>query len=216
MRNIKIKGLLFDLDGVLVSTEYNHFLAWKSIADQYQISFNELDNERLKGMSRVDSLKIILQLGDVWISEDEFNDLLHLKNERYLNSIRQLSQKDLLPGVLALLNQARSKNIPCGLGSSSKNAKAILSLVGIESYFDVLIDGNMVEHPKPHPEVFLNGAKQLGLSPNQIIVFEDAESGVKAAKDGGFYVFAVGNLHIQNSADAFVSSLLEFNLDEYV
>ena len=216
MRNIKIKGLLFDLDGVLVSTEYNHFLAWKSIADQYQIPFDELDNERLKGMSRVDSLKIILQLGDVWISEDEFNDLLHLKNERYLNSISQLTHKDLLSGVLILLNQARSKNIPCGLGSSSKNAKTILSLVGIESYFDVLIDGNMVEHPKPHPEVFLNGAKQLGISPKQIIVFEDAESGVKAAKDGGFYVIGVGNKHIKNSADAFVSSLLEFNLDEYV
>ena len=215
MSKTRIKGLLFDLDGVLVSTEQNHFHAWKSIADKYQISFDELDNERLKGMSRVDSLKIILELGNVRISEDEFNDLLHLKNEIYLDSIQKLNQKDLLPGVLALLNKAKSKNIPCGLGSSSKNAKTILNLVEIERYFDSIIDGNGVEFPKPNSEVFLNGAMELGLAPNDIIVFEDAESGVKAGKDGGFFVVGVGNIHIKKSVDVFVSSLLDFNLDEY-
>ena len=101
------------------------------------------------------------------------------------------------------------------MGSSSKNARTILNLFDIETYFDSIIDGNGVEFPKPNSEVFLNGAMELGLAPNDIIVFEDAESGVKAGKDGGFFVVGVGNIHIKKSVDVFVSSLLDFNLDEY-
>lgn len=211
----KIKALLFDLDGVIVSTEKNHFEAWQQTANKLGISFSEHDNEALKGVNRVDSLRKILSLGDLAISEQEFEALLTYKNEVYLASISNLSTSDILPGVMDLLKCAKAKGIKVGLGSSSKNAPMILERLGIKSWFDVLIDGNGVKNPKPDPEVFLNGAKSLGLLPSECLVFEDALSGVKAAKDGGFIAIGVGNPMLKGIADVYLNELTEFRLDEY-
>ena len=211
----KLKALIFDLDGVIVTTEHNHFIAWKRTAESLGIPFEEEHNELLKGVSRVDSLKKILELGSKTISTEEFDALLISKNEFYVDSIQDLNQTDLLPGVLSLLQEARSKGIKLGIGSSSKNANFILKLLKIDHFFDVVIDGNGVEHPKPHPEVFLNGAKALSLAPAECIVFEDAASGITAAKAGGFIAIAVGNPNIAELADTYFNDLTEFSLEAY-
>jgi len=211
----KIKGLLFDLDGVLVTTEHNHFVAWKRTADALGVPFTEKENEELKGVSRIDSLKKILEMGNVVIGEYEFESLLQSKNEFYLDSIQSLNQSDLLPGVLDLLTNAKSQGIKLGVGSSSKNAKMILQLLQIEEMFDVIVDGNGVKDPKPHPEVFLNGAKALGLEPSECLVFEDASSGIAAAKAGGFKAIGVGNEAIKTLADEYYDDLTKFSLNVY-
>lgn len=210
-----VKALIFDLDGVIVTTEHNHFIAWKRTAESLGIPFEEEHNELLKGVSRVDSLKKILELGSKTISTEEFDALLISKNDFYVDSIQDLNQSDLLPGVLSLLQEARSKGIKLGIGSSSKNANFILKLLKIDHFFDVVIDGNGVEHPKPHPEVFLNGAKFLSLAPAECIVFEDAASGITAAKAGGFIAIAVGNPNIADMADTYFNDLTEFSLEAY-
>lgn len=210
-----IKALIFDLDGVIVTTEHNHFIAWQRTAHALGIEFEEEHNELLKGVSRVDSLKKILELGSKQISSEEFDALLKSKNDFYVDSIQALNQSDLLPGVLNLLTEAKEKGIKLAIGSSSKNANFILKLLQIDHLFDAVIDGNGVEFPKPHPEVFLNGAKALGLLPEQCLVFEDAASGIKAAKDGGFTAIAVGNPNIADLADTYFNDLTEFSLEAY-
>jgi beta-phosphoglucomutase len=212
---MKIKGLIFDLDGVLVTTEHNHFVAWKNTAEMLGIPFNEEDNEQLKGISRVDSLKKILELGQKTISEEVFNELLTKKNEFYLNSIADINQSNLLPGVLTLLEKANLHGLTCAVGSSSKNARFILSKLQIDTYFSVIVDGNDVSFPKPNPEVFIKGAKQMGLDPSECIVFEDAKSGVQAAKEGGFKAIGVGNPALIDFVDSYLPNLNEFSLEEY-
>ena len=213
--NRRIKGLIFDLDGVLVTTEHNHFIAWKNTAEIVGIPFNEEDNEQLKGISRVDSLKKILELGNKSISEETFNELLTKKNEYYLNSIADINQSHLLPGVLNVLKTAQLHGLKCAVGSSSKNARFILSKLQIDSYFSVIVDGNDVLNPKPHPEVFLKGAQQMGLEPFECIVFEDAKSGVQAAKEGGFSAIGVGNPTLIDFVDSYLHNLNDFSLEEY-
>lgn len=210
-----MKAFLFDLDGVLVSTEHNHFLAWQRCANSLGIAFTEKENELLKGVSRVDSLKKILELGGKTIPDMEFEALLKSKNDFYLESIQELNQSNLLPGVLNLLDKAKAHGILLGVGSSSKNAIFILDKLNISSYFEVVIDGNGVTDPKPHPEVFLNGAKALGLTPDVCIVFEDAASGIAAAKAGGFTAVGVGNPHIADQADIYLNDLTEFRVEQY-
>lgn len=212
---MKIKALIFDLDGVIVTTEHNHYVAWKKTAESLGIPFTEDENELLKGVSRVDSLKKILELGNKSISESEFDQLLKCKNDFYVGSIQDLNQNDLLPGVLNLLLQAKEQGIKLGIGSSSKNAKFILELLKIDHLFDVVIDGNGVEFPKPHPEVFLNAANYFGFDAAECIVFEDAASGIQAAKAGGFISIAVGNSHIAELADSYYNDLTEFSLETY-
>ena len=207
--------MLFDLDGVIVSTEKNHFEAWRETASKLGIPFSEHDNEALKGVNRVDSLKQILKLGKKTVSAEEFESLLVFKNDMYLDSITTLSKDDLLPGVHALLLQAKSMGVKIGLGSSSKNAPMILTRLGITDLFDVIIDGNGVTHPKPDPEVFLNGAKALALAPSDCLVFEDASSGVAAAKAGGFIAIGVGNPMLKGVADVYFNEMTEFRLEAY-
>ncbi len=211
----KIKALIFDLDGVLVTTEHNHFVAWKNTAEVLGISFNEEDNEQLKGISRVDSLKKILEMGSKIISEDYFNELLTKKNEFYLNSIQNLNQTNLLPGVLELLKKAKDMGLKCAVGSSSKNARFILSKLEIDIYFTAIVDGNDVSYPKPHPEVFIKGAELMGVEPSQCIVFEDAQSGIQAAIKGGFVAFGVGNAALIDHVDYYIPNLIEFSPEEY-
>ncbi len=211
---MKIKGLLFDLDGVLVSTEHNHFIAWQQTANALGIPFTETDNEALKGVSRIDSLKKILELGAMTLDETKFNELLIQKNNFYLDSIQDLSKENLLKGVSDLLNEEKRKGLKLAVGSSSKNAKHILKLVGIIDYFDTIVDGNDVLYPKPHPEVFLKGASILGCHPNECIVFEDAISGIAAAKEGGFIAYGVGNPSLKALAHYYLDDLTQFKLDD--
>ncbi len=212
---MEVKGLLFDLDGVLVSTEKNHFEAWSVIADELGIEFGKEKNELLRGVSRIDSLKIICQLGGVQLNEKEFTRYLDMKNELYLASIKSLSRANLFPGVLNLLESASKNGMKLGLGSSSKNARLILKKLSIDGFFDVIVDGNGVRKPKPDPEVFLKGAQEMELDVSKVIVFEDAESGILAAQKGGFYTIAVGNTAIRDKADEFLKDLTEFNLRKY-
>lgn len=211
----KKQAFLFDLDGVLVSTEHNHFLAWQRCAHSLDIPFTERENELLKGVSRIDSLKKILELGSKSISVEKFEALLISKNDFYLESIQDLNQSNLLPGVLDLLTQAKESGVLLGVGSSSKNANFILEKLQIRDFFQVVIDGNSVSDPKPHPEVFLNGAKALGVEPANCLVFEDAASGIAAAKAGGFKAVGVGNPNIANIADIYMNDLTEFRVEQY-
>lgn len=206
------KGLIFDLDGVLVSTERNHYDAWKRTADELEIAFTHAENEQLKGLSRVDSLKAILALDNQTISVNQFNELLQSKNAFYLESIKNLTQENLLPGVLNLLTTAKEKGLKLAVGSSSKNAKYILDLLQIDHFFSAVIDGTMVTHPKPDPEVFTKGATAIGLTPSECVVFEDAASGIQAAKSGGFFAIAVGNKEIADLGDHYLNDLTEFKL----
>jgi beta-phosphoglucomutase len=208
--NNNLKGLIFDLDGVLVSTEHNHFLAWQKTARLLGIDFSEKENENLKGISRVDSLRHILKLGNTVVSDREFNELLEFKNESYIESIKALSQQNCLKGVVTTLINAKEKGLKLAVGSSSKNAKHILKLIEIEEFFDVVIDGNMVENLKPNPEVFLKAAEELGLETSDCLVFEDASSGIQAAKAGGFTAVGVGNENIKELADLYFNDLTEF------
>lgn len=210
---IQPKGLIFDLDGVIVTTEHNHFVAWKRTADQLGIPFSENENELLKGVSRVDSLKKILELGNKTIAQEQFDALLLEKNNFYRDSIAELTREDLLPGVLDLLNEAKAAGIPMAIGSSSKNAPFIIDLLNLQDYFVTIIDGNKVKDPKPHPEVFLNAVEAMQLNPAECIVFEDAESGIQAAKTGGFFAVGVGNPNIATQADLYLNDLTEFKLN---
>lgn len=206
-----IKALIFDLDGVIVSTEHNHYMAWKRTADQLGIPFSETENETLKGLSRVDSLQAILKLGKVELSNQQFNHLIEEKNHFYRESISELSRADLLPGVLNVLETSKSKGIPMAIGSASKNAPFIIELLQLKEYFNIVVDGAMVQNPKPDPEVFLMGALNMDVNPENCIVFEDAESGIEAAKKGGFIAVGVGNPNIKNRADYYLNDLTEFN-----
>lgn len=208
--NSDYKGFIFDLDGVLVSTEHNHFIAWQKTANILGIDFSEEENENLKGVSRIDSLKYILNLGNTVLSNEEFNNLLEFKNESYLESIQYLTQQNCLKGVVETLSKAKSKGIKLAVGSSSKNAKRILKLIEIEDYFDTVIDGSMVENLKPSPEVFLKASSMLGLESSECLVFEDAASGIQAAKAGGFLAIGIGNENIKHLADHYYNDLTEF------
>jgi beta-phosphoglucomutase len=208
--NSDYKGFIFDLDGVLVSTEHNHFIAWQKTANLIGIDFSEEENENLKGVSRIDSLKYILNLGNTVLSNEEFNNLLEFKNESYLESIQYLTKQNCLKGVVETLSKAKSKVIKLAVGSSSKNAKRILKLIEIEDYFDIVIDGSMVENLKPSPEVFLKASSMLGLDPSECLVFEDAASGIQAAKAGGFQAIGIGNENIKHLADLYYNDLTEF------
>ena len=210
-----IKGLIFDLDGVIVNTERNHFLAWKQIANELGIRFTDKENEALKGVGRRDSLLSILKFGNLSLNEEKINELLDQKNELYKSSIRYLSKLDILDGVEELLEEAKNKNISLAIGSSSKNALFILEKLEITNYFKIIVDGCMVNKLKPNPEVFIKAADFMKLNPSECIVFEDAASGIQAAKSGGFKVLAVGNKNIRYMADEYLSSMKEFNLCNY-
>lgn len=186
------KGYIFDLDGVLTDTAIYHYKAWKFIADQLGISFTEIENEQLKGVSRQDSLERILSLGKVVISEKEKQKWMQKKNDRYLEYIEALTPAHLLPGVKNYLAALKKLERQVILGSASCNARPILKKLGIELFFDVIIDGTHVERTKPDPQVFLLGAQGAELEPNQCIVFEDSEAGIQAAKTAGMLAVAVG------------------------
>ncbi|WP_371822906.1 beta-phosphoglucomutase [Cohnella sp. LGH] len=204
-----IKGALFDLDGVLVDTAKYHYLAWKQLAEQLGFEFTEADNERLKGVSRMRSLEIVLEVGGIELKEEEKLRLAEEKNERYLQYIRRMDESELLPGAKEYLQALRARGVRIALGSASKNAAFILDRVGIARLFDAIVDGTKVSRAKPDPEVFVVGCKELGLEPADCVVFEDAEAGVQAALAAGMRVVGIGRADILRAANLVVRGLDE-------
>ncbi|MBO9598398.1 MAG: beta-phosphoglucomutase [Cohnella sp.] len=209
----RIRGAIFDLDGVIVDTAKYHYLAWKQLADRRGIPFTERDNERLKGVSRMRSLDIILELGGLTVPDDEKEAMATLKNELYLDYIRRMDESEILPGAKAYMNGLRSKGVRIALGSASKNAAFILERVGLSGMFDAVIDGTKVSKAKPDPEVFLVACESLGLATRDCAVFEDAAAGVQAAKAAGIYVVGIGTADVLGEADEVVAGLHELVYD---
>ncbi len=196
-----MKACIFDLDGVLVDTAKYHFIAWQRLASNLHVEFTEQDNEQLKGLSRDASLDYILNKGKISASTSEKEVWKEQKNNWYLELVNTMQADEVLPNCKELLRDLKSNDIKVGLGSASKNASLILSRVDIKHYFDVIIDGTVTSKSKPDPEVFLLGAKALGLTPAECIVFEDAMNGVKAAKTGGFKTIGIGEKEVLTEAD---------------
>ncbi len=181
------KAIIFDLDGVICFTDHYHFLAWKKLADKFNIPFNEEDNNLLRGVSRAESLEIILRKynGDPFSSEQKAQ-MLEEKNDTYKEYLKEMSPEDLSNEVIFTLLKLVSKGYKIAIGSSSKNTKFILSKLGIIKLFDEISDGTNITKSKPDPEVFLKAAEYLGLDPKDCLVIEDAKAGIDAAKAGGF------------------------------
>ncbi|HBH49401.1 MAG TPA: beta-phosphoglucomutase [Bacteroidales bacterium] len=198
---MNIKACIFDLDGVIVDTAKYHYLAWKRLANEMGFDFTEEDNEQLKGVSRVRSLEILLELGGVKKTAEEQEQLATKKNEWYVEYIVKLKPEEILPGVSKFLDELNDKGIKIALGSASKNAKLILDGLNLTGYFDAIIDGTKVSKAKPDPEVFLKGADELGLQPEECVVFEDAQAGVEAAKNGGMPCIGIGTAENLKGAD---------------
>lgn len=205
------KGCIFDLDGVICDTAKYHFLAWKKLAKRLEIPFTEKENEMLKGVSRIDSLKILLSLKNILPGEEELLRLADLKNNWYREYIRQITPDELLEGVLEFIAALKAHNIKIALGSVSKNAPDILNSLNITQYFDAVIDGNRVSRAKPDPEVFLSGAHELMLDPKSCLVFEDAISGVKAAHNAGMKCIGIGDPSILSEADYVIPGFRDFS-----
>lgn len=183
---MKYKAVIFDLDGVICFTDHYHYLAWKKMADRIGVYFDEEINNRLRGVSRMESLEIILERSSRTYSEQEKQQLVAEKNESYVSLIRNMSQKDLSAEVKETLDLLRERGYLLAIGSSSKNTKLILQRLGLEGYFDAISDGTNIQRSKPDPEVFLKAAEFLGKIPEECLVVEDAKAGIDAAVTGGF------------------------------
>jgi beta-phosphoglucomutase len=206
-----IKGLIFDLDGVLLSTDRFHFLAWKMLADRMGISFTEKDNERLRGVSRMESLEIVLSLSadPVSLSDEEKLALATEKNEVYREYLKKLTPADVSEEVRETLAALRAKGYRLAVGSSSKNTRFILAQTELTDAFDAIADGNDIKNSKPDPEVFLKAADLIGIAPEDCAVIEDAEAGLEAANRGGMLSIAyasaidcpLGKVKLHNFSD---------------
>jgi beta-phosphoglucomutase len=209
---MKVKACLFDLDGVLVDTARFHFLAWRKLAVELGFEFTEADNEQLKGVSRMDSLEILLRIGKKSLTQEEKDRYAAEKNEVYLGYVKQMTPADILPGVTEFMSEVRKNQIMIGLGSASKNARLILERTGIVTLFDVIVDGNLITHAKPDPEVFAMGAQLLEIENKACIVFEDAVAGVQAAHNAGMKCIGIGSPEILGEADMVLPGFLNLKL----
>lgn len=194
-----IKACIFDLDGVIVDTARYHFLAWRRLANSLGFDFSKEKNEQLKGVSRMDSLDLILQWGGVEKSAVEREALAEKKNKWYRAYILDMDESEILDGVLPFLDDLEQKGVRMAVGSSSKNATTIIEQIKLKERFEVIIDGNRLSRSKPDPQVFELGAKAMKLSPEECIVFEDAERGIDAALAGGFFAVGIGGENLQHA-----------------
>lgn len=209
---MKIKGCIFDLDGVVVDTAKYHYLAWKRLANELGFDFTEEQNERLKGVSRVRSLEILLEIGNKSASQEQKDEYAAKKNGWYLEYITKMTPDEILPGVMDFFAELKQAGIKCALGSASKNAVTILKQINMLDEFDAIVDGNAVSKAKPDPEVFLKGAEGLSLKPEDCVVFEDAEAGVEAAKNANMLCIGIGSADVLGKADEVVADLQGFTL----
>ncbi len=208
-----IKACIFDLDGVIVDTAKYHYIAWKQLANEMGFDFTEEDNERLKGVSRMASLDILLEIGNINIDNIEKNKLADKKNDVYLSYITQMGADEILPGAKEFLIACRENNIKTALGSASKNAMIILNRLELVELFDAIIDGTKTSKAKPDPEVFIKGAQELTIEPEHCVVFEDAEAGVEAAIAAKMKCVGIGDKEMLSKANIVVGGLNEFNIN---
>lgn len=196
-----IKAVIFDLDGVIVKTDDLHYLAWQKMANKEGIHFNRTINNRLRGVSRMSSLDIILEQTKKVYTEDEKVKLATYKNDEYVRLLQSLDEKAILPNVMNVLDELKKRGIKIAIGSSSKNTPIILKQIGLDHTFDGVADGNDITHSKPDPEVFLKAAEKIGVAPKDCMVIEDAIAGIKAAKAAHMIAFAVGDAKNAKIAD---------------
>lgn len=208
---MNIEAGIFDLDGVIVSTDDYHFRAWKHMADDEGIYFDREINERLRGVSRMESLDIILERSSKKYSEEEKQELAERKNNIYRELLKELTPDDILPNVMNVLNTLKENKIKIAIGSSSKNTMFILNKIGLDNYFDAIADGTQITKSKPDPEVFLLASKKLNVKPESCLVFEDADAGVEAAVAGNMRVLAVGSASKNKKADYKMENLTYFD-----
>ena len=187
------QGVIFDLDGVICSTDQYHYQAWKALADRLGIYFDPVINNRLRGVSRMESLDIVLEKSSRSYTRAEKEALATEKNDTYRQLLQQMSPADLSGDVAETLETLKSRGIRIAIGSSSKNAPVILERIGLSNAFDAVVDGNSISRSKPDPEVFLKAAQALGLPPEKCLVVEDAHAGVAAALAGGFACAGIGD-----------------------
>jgi beta-phosphoglucomutase len=209
---MEIKACIFDLDGVIVDTAKYHYLAWKRLSEQLKIRFTEEDNERLKGVSRMASLEIILELGNMKLDEAAKQEYARLKNEWYVEYISRMTPDEILPGSLEFIEELRKAGIRVGLGSASRNTPMILERVGMTKLFDAVADGNVVHKAKPDPEVFITAARMLYTDPKNCIVFEDAVAGVEAALSAGMKCVGIGSETVLGKAHFVIPGLSAMNI----
>jgi len=209
---IKIKACIFDLDGVIVDTAKYHYLAWKRLAGELGFEFTEDDNERLKGVSRLDSLEILLSIGNKSFDDKTKLLLAEKKNAWYIEYISKMSKDEVLPGVENFLEVLKNAGIKISLGSVSKNALQILNSLNLTNYFDAIIDGTRISKAKPDPEVFLKASSELNIPPEECIVFEDASAGIDGAINANMYSIGVGSPKILNKANKVISGFTTIDL----
>lgn len=206
-----VKACIFDLDGVLVDTAHYHFLAWKRLAKEFDYELTEEINEQLKGVSRMKSLEIVLKHANISLEDQKKTSLADRKNGWFTDYVYKMKPEELYPGVKELFAKLKKDHIRIALASSSKNAQTIIEILGIKNEFEVVVDGNMIIHSKPDPEIFLLAAEKLKLSPADCVVFEDAEAGVEAALAAGMKCVGVGSPAQLNKANQVVKSVRDFD-----
>lgn len=211
---MSIKAFIFDLDGVLTDTAEYHYRAWKRLADELGIPFSRDDNEKLRGIPRRASLLKILN-GRLY-PEIQLLEMMERKNNYYMEFIREISSRDVLPGAREILMQIREAGLKSALGSASRNAPEVIERLGIADLLDAVSDGNSVEHQKPAPDLFLHAANQLGLLPEECIVVEDAAAGIQAARAGGFRSVGLGPRERIGEADVVYPSLEKVGLQDLI
>ena len=204
---MKYKGIIFDLDGVICTTDEYHYLAWKALADRLGISFDRERNNLLRGVSRMESLEIILEKAEQAYADAEKRAFAEEKNAMYRQLLANMSPADLTDEVRNTLHTLRNAGLKLAIGSSSKNTPFILERIGLSGFFDAVADGNMITYSKPHPEVFLKAADLIGLAPADCLVVEDAHAGVEAAVVGGFACAAIGDAKDDARADCHLNTL---------
>ena len=209
------KAFIFDLDGVIVDTAKYHYLAWKELSEKLGFEFTIEQNELLKGVSRIRSLEILLEIGNIHLEEATKTKLLREKNEQYLKYIAKMDQEEILPGITDVLHYLKSAHIPFALGSASKNARLILERLDLISLFDAIVDGNDVSTAKPDPEVFLIAAQKLGVMPEDCIVVEDAQAGIQAANRAGMTSLGIGDKKVLNESNFVLKDTSELTI-EYI
>jgi len=206
-------GFIFDLDGVIVDTAKYHYLAWRNLAEELGFEFTEEQNELFKGVSRKRCLEILLDIGGIKATQDQFDTWMVEKNVDYLKYIEKMNTSEILPDVPRVLSYLRGNQFPIALGSASKNAVPILERIKLTSFFDSIVDGNSVTTAKPDPEVFLIAAKNLGVRPEKCVVFEDAVAGIEAANAAGMVSIGIGNAEVLSKADYNFKDFTEMGLD---
>lgn len=210
---MKNYACIFDLDGVVVDTAKFHFLAWQKLANSLGFNFSEHQNESLKGISRKESLDIILNWGKIELSDTAKQYWLETKNKWYLENVLQMDKTAILPGAKDFIERVKSVGYKTALGSASKNATTILKIVGLDASFDVIVDGNKTTKSKPDPQVFTMCADALNIEYKNCVVFEDAEAGIEAALSAGMYAIGVGDKMVLKKAGFVVKDLSEMNLE---